>query len=137
MTAASSRSRTAACRAVATQPGAAPDTHRLAMLLDGALERIAQARGCIEYDALADKDRLLAAAVSIVAELRTGSEMQIDGAIAVNLDDLYDYCHRQLIKANIQNHAPTLDEVMDLLGEVRSAWIALPPHARTPRVVAL
>jgi flagellar protein FliS len=136
MTAAFSRSSTlAAYQTVATHGGvAAADPHRLiVMLMDGALERIAQARGCIQHDALPEKNRLLAAAVSIVEELRSSLDLKLGGTIAANLDDLYDYCCRQLIKANMQNHVPTLDEVTHLLGEIRAAWIALPQEARALR----
>jgi flagellar secretion chaperone FliS len=136
MTAAYPRSSTlAAYQTVATHGGvAAADPHRLiVMLMDGALERIAKARGCIQHGALPEKNRLLSAAVSIVEELRASLNLKEGGAIAANLDDLYDYCCRQLIKANLQNHVPMLDEVTHLLGEIRSAWIALPQEARALR----
>jgi len=139
MTAAYSRSSTlAAYQTVATHGGvAAADPHRLiVMLMDGALDRIAQARGCIQHHALGQKNHLLHAAVSIVEELRASLDLKMGGTIAANLDDLYDYCCRQLIKANMQNHAPTLDEVTHLLGEIRSAWIALPQEARALRATA-
>ena len=40
---------------------------------------------------------------------------------------------RQLVKANINNRVATLDEVTQLLNEIRSAWIALPAEARALR----
>jgi flagellar protein FliS len=136
MSAAYPRSSTLAdYQSVATHGGvAAADPHRLIiMLMDGALDRIAQARGCIQHSAFADKNRLLSTAVNIVEELRASLNLKEGGAIAANLDDLYDYCCRQLIKANLQNHVPYLDEVSHLLGEIRSAWIALPQEARALR----
>jgi len=138
MTLANPRSSTLAYQTVATHGGvAAADPHGLiVMLMDGALDRIAKARGCIQHHALADKNRLLSSAVSIVEELRGSLDLKVGGTIAANLDDLYDYCCRQLIKANLQNHVPTLDEVTHLLGEIRSAWIALPQDARALRASA-
>jgi flagellar secretion chaperone FliS len=113
---------------------AAADPHKLIlMLMDGALERIALARGRIEHKELSEKNRLLSAAVSIVEELRASLDLKAGGSLAANLDDLYDYMARQLINANLQNKVETLDEVSGLLREIRSAWVLLPAEARTPR----
>jgi flagellar protein FliS len=103
------------------------------MLMDGALERIAQARGCMQHGAGGDKNALLASAVAIIDELRCSLDLEAGGAIATNLGDLYDYLCRQLVKANISNRAEILDEVTQLLNEIRSAWITLPSEARALR----
>src|SRR5262245_3714470 len=125
----------AAYQSVATHGGvAAADPHRLiVMLMDGALERLAQARGCIKNGALTDKNHLISTAVAIIDELRCSLDLANGGPIAANLDDLYDYMCRQLVKANLSNRIETLDEVSQLLGEIRSAWIALPAEARALR----
>ena len=49
---------------------------------------------------------------------------------AGNLRDLYDYMERQLVKANVENRLPLLEEVAALLGEIRSAWAAVPLATR-------
>lgn len=125
-------------QSVATHGGvAASDPHRLIlMLIDGALERIARARGCMRNGALTEKNQLLHAAVSIVEELRCSLDLSAGGAIGANLEDLYDYVGRRLMKANLQNRVDVLDEVASLLGEIRAAWIALPPEVRTARAPA-
>jgi len=113
---------------------AAADPHRLiVMLMDGALERLAQARGCIANNAVADKNQLISAAIAIIDELRASLDMKAGGPIAANLDDLYDSMCRQLVKANLTNRVEIIDEVTHLLGEIRSAWIALPAEARALR----
>ncbi|MBX5459642.1 MAG: flagellar export chaperone FliS [Steroidobacteraceae bacterium] len=125
----------AAYQSVAAHGGVATDDpHRLiVMLMDGALERIARARGCIQNGALADKNQLISSACAIVDELRCSLDLKQGGPLAANLDDLYDYMCRQLVKANLNNRVETLDEVSHLLGEIRSAWIALPAEARALR----
>ena len=125
----------AAYQSVAVHGGvAAADPHRLVvMLMDGALERIARARGYIENGALQEKNDLLASAVAIIDELRVSLDLKAGGPIAANLEDLYDYMCRQLVKANLSNRLETLDEVSHLLSEIRSAWIALPAEARALR----
>lgn len=138
MTAYSRSSTLAAYQSVAAHGGvAAADPHRLiVMLMDGALERIAQARGCMQHGAGGDKNGLLSAATAIVDELRGSLDLKAGGSIAANLDDLYDYICRQLLKANLGNHPAILDEVTQLLTEIRSAWIALPADARAMRPAA-
>jgi|KBSMisStandDraft_5_1062788.scaffolds.fasta_scaffold850153_2 flagellar protein FliS len=135
MTAYNRPSTLAAYQSVATHGGvAAADPHRLiVMLMDGALERIARARGCMQNGAMADKNQMISAAVAIIDELRCSLDLANGGPLAANLDDLYDYMCRQLIKANLNNRAATLDEVANLLNEIRSAWIALPAEARALR----
>jgi len=127
-------SRTSAYNSVAAHGGvAAADPHRLIlMLMDGALERISHARGKMAHGENAEKNRLLHAAVKIVEELRASLDLRAGGAIAANLDDLYDYMGRQLVSANLQNRVATLDEVSHLLHEIRSAWVTLPPIRALP-----
>jgi flagellar protein FliS len=110
---------------------AAADPHKLiVMLMDGALERIATARGCMERKDMIEKARLLNRAVSIVGELRNSLDMQAGGQIAANLADLYDYMGRSLLKSNADNSTKLLDEVSTLLHEIRGAWVAIPAQAR-------
>ena len=110
---------------------AASDPHRLiVMLLDGALERIATARGCMQRNETAEKTRLLNRAVSIVGELRNSLDLRNGGQIAANLAELYDYMCRRLLRAQTDNKVEMLDEVSSLLHEIRAAWLAIAPEAR-------
>lgn len=110
---------------------AASDPHRLiVMLLDGALERIVTARGCMQRNETAEKARLINRAVSIVGELRNSLDLRNGGQIAANLAELYDYMCRRLLRATTENRAEMLDEVTALLHEIRGAWLAIAPEAR-------
>jgi len=128
MTAYSRSSSLAAYQSVAAHGGvAAADPHRLIVLLiDGALERIAAARGAIEHNAVEAKGKLLHRAVAIVDELRASLNLAAGGEIASNLADLYEYAGRQLMRANSESRVEPLDEVSSLLREIRSAWIQIP-----------
>ena len=87
-------------------------------LMDSALERIDRARLSWE------KHELVAGAVQIVGELRSTLNVRDGGPFAANLDDLCEYMSRQLVSANLQNRDATLDEVADLLREIRkNAWM--------------
>lgn len=111
---------------------AAADPHRLVvMLMDGALERITTARGCLTRGETAEKARLINRAVSIIGELRSSLDLKGGGQIAANLGELYDYMCRRLLKATAENRAEILDEVVRLLNEIRNAWVAIPNEARS------
>jgi flagellar secretion chaperone FliS len=128
MTAYSSRPQLAAYQSVAAHGGvAAADPHQLVvMLMDGALERIAGARGAMQNQATAQKTRLIHKAVEIVHELHASLNMEQGGDIARNLGDLYEFMGRQMLRANVENRVELLDEAATLLREIRSAWIQIP-----------
>ena len=107
---------------------AAADPHKLVvMLMDGALERITTARGCMNRGDIAEKAKLLNRAVSILGELRGCLDMNKGGTIANNLGELYDYMCRRILTASSENRGEVLDEVSTLLHEIRSAWLAIAP----------
>ena len=122
----------AAYRSTAVHSGVdAADPHRLVvMLMDGALERIAAASGMMKNGNGVEKAQLLHRAVAIIDELRNTLNMKAGGAIAANLDALYEYMCQRLMQANAQNKPEWLDEVSRLLGEIRSAWLQIPQANR-------
>jgi flagellar protein FliS len=117
---------------------AAADSHGLVlMLMNAAVERMTMARGCIEHGEIARKAKLLHSCVKIIGELRGILNISEGGSLAQNLSDLYDYMMRRLLRANVETNAACITEVLSLLGEVRSAWIAIGPQVRQPAPRAL
>jgi flagellar secretion chaperone FliS len=109
--------------------GAAP--HGLVlMLMNAAMERMAIARGCIDRGDIVRKSSVLHSCVTIMAELRGSLNLAEGGALAQNLDDLYDYMIRQLMLANARSDAGLVMEVSHLLDEIRGAWTAIGPEVR-------
>ncbi len=97
--------------------------HRLIqMLMEGALERIAIAKGCIQRQDIAAKGQQIGKAVDIIGGLREGLNAQAGGELAANLDALYDYLQRRLLEANLHSDIMILDEVADLLRPIKEAW---------------
>jgi flagellar protein FliS len=103
------------------------------MLLDGALERIAYARGCILQKDTVNKAQYIHHAVRIIGELKGSLDLAKGGKIAANLDALYEYMIRKLLMASMHNRLDDLEEVTRLLGEIRGAWVAIPLEARSAR----
>jgi len=101
--------------------------HRLIqMLMEGALDKIATAKGHMLRGNLAEKGRHISWAISIISGLQSSLDMEGGGEISRNLDDLYDYMVRRLGTAGIDNDPAILDEITSLLVEVKMAWDVIP-----------
>ena len=95
------------------------------MLYDGALERIAQAKGAIEYKQTELKGKRINAAIGVIGGLRESLDRDKGGEISANLDALYVYIQGLLVKAHMENDLAKLDEAGVLLGDLRSAWVQI------------
>ena len=105
--------------------------HRLIqMLMAGALEKIAIAKGYMERQEIAKKGSHISWAISIIDGLRASLNLEQGGEIAQNLDDLYDYMTRRLARANVENNTDLLDEVASLLRTIKGAWDDIPEDIR-------
>lgn len=100
------------------------------MLFDGALERIAQARGAIEHRDIVRKGERIGKAIAIVDGLRGSLDFETGGELAANLDGLYDYVQRRLVTANARSDVAALDEAAALVREIRDGWDAIPAEER-------
>ncbi len=97
--------------------------HRLIqMLLEGALDRLAKARGAIEREQLALKGEMLGKTIAIVMALRESLDFEQGGEIASNLDSLYDYIAQRLLDVTRNNQLAPLDEAVSLLREIKEGW---------------
>ena len=109
--------------------GASP--HQLIeMLLKGALDKIAIAKGYMAREDWAEKGVELNKSIAIVQELRASIDIESGGTLAQRLDNLYDYMIRTLLTANLENSTAKLDEVTSLLGEIYESWVLIPGDLR-------
>ncbi len=102
-------------------------------LLDGALDRLASAKGSISRNEVARKGELLSSVITILDSMRASLDYDKGGEIAVNLGALYDYIERRLIEANVSSDVTILDEVSELLREIKSGWESVPASVRNSR----
>jgi flagellar secretion chaperone FliS len=111
--------------------------HRLVqMLMEGALDKIAIAKGAVERKDIQARHDHIFWAESIINGLRSSLDFDKGGEIARNLDALYDYMSRRLLEANNRNDAAILDEVSDLMKEIKGAWDTMPENIRNARTRA-
>lgn len=102
------------------------DPHRLIqMLFEGALKRIAFAKGAMQRKQIEEKGKFIGQTIEIVGGLRASLDKENGGDIAANLESLYEYIGRQLVTANIKDSEDILDEVSGLLSDVKTAWDAI------------
>ena len=98
----------------------------ITMLLDGALERVAAAKGAMERSEVAMTGEAIGKAISIVDNLRVSLDQNQGGPIAENLSALYEYMTRRLLEANATKDTAMLGEVAGLLKEIKVAWDQVP-----------
>ena len=102
--------------------------HRLIqMLYEGAIERLACAKGALAHQDIATKGIMLGRAISILSGLRECLDNSVDSELPDNLDRLYDYMQRRLLVANINNDQAMIDEVLSLIKTVKSGWDEIGP----------
>ncbi|MFT5134808.1 MAG: flagellar protein FliS [Gammaproteobacteria bacterium] len=109
--------------------------HRLIqMLMEGALSRIMKAKVYIKNNDVQMKGEFISMAISIIGGLRDSLDHKAGADLALNLDNLYEYMSSRLLEANIKSDISILDEVHDLLSEIKAAWdaIAQPPISSPP-----
>ncbi|MDE2080250.1 MAG: flagellar export chaperone FliS [Burkholderiales bacterium] len=112
--------------------GATPH-HLVAMLFEGFMEALAQARGAMRERQFELKGRAIRRATSIVEEgLRGGLDLRAGGTLARDLDALYLYLCQRLTLANLHNDESALDECQRLMRPLQDAWreIGSRPAAR-------
>ncbi|WP_064606703.1 flagellar export chaperone FliS [Photobacterium sp. J15] len=101
--------------------------HRvISMLMAGAIERLIQGKAAMQQGSIAVKGERLGKALDIVISLRSCLSMEDGGDIASNLDSLYDFMIQQIYKANQDNVPEPVDDVIDMLREIKVAWDQIP-----------
>jgi flagellar protein FliS len=106
--------------------------HKLiSMLYEGLLKHLRIARAHMANGEVGPKASALSKAMSILDQgLRMSLDPEAGGEIATKLHALYDYCERRLLHANLHNDLAALDEVMQLIEPLRSAWLQINPDAQ-------
>ena len=113
------------------QEVSAADPHRLTlMLLQGALDRIAYAKGAMERKEFESKSEHITRVVSILVYLRDTLDFEAGGELSENLQALYNYVIELVNQAHIKNILDPLDEAYSLIEPIRDAWVQIPEEAK-------
>ncbi len=95
------------------------------MLYDGAIKN---ANFAVEYIKSGEIEKVhdsLIKTKNIVTELLATLNMEHGGEIAKNLKSLYSYMFSLLIEANMEKKSEPVLNVIDLLKELRGAWVQI------------
>ena len=111
-----------------TQSGVAyADPHTLIkMLFDGLLSKLSESRGHLDRKEIKEKGEKIGRAMEIIEALKASLDIEAGGELAENLFSLYDYCTTRLVQANIRNDSSIVDEVYELISEIRQGWMGIP-----------
>lgn len=110
---------------------ASASPHQLiVMLYDGALTALANAKGCIARKDIENRAKQLNKANAIILGLRDFLDMDKGGEVAENLDALYDYIVRGIIDANRTQSEERVQELINLVLELKTGWCAMPLDIR-------
>ncbi len=95
------------------------------MLYDGAIKNANFAVQYMESGEIEKVHDSLIKTKNIVTELLATLNMDQGGEIAKNLKSLYSYMFSQLIEANMEKKTAPVLTVIDLLKELRGAWVQI------------
>ena len=98
---------------------ATADPHRLTlMLMQGALDKLAYAKGAISRGDLKGRSDNVSKATAIFINLKDTLDIEVGGEMAQNLDSLYEYIINQLTSIDADNGVGLIDEVIALFSLV-------------------
>jgi len=101
--------------------------HRLVqMLMEGVLDKIMASKRFMAANEVAKKGENISWTISIIDSLRGCLNVELGGEFAENLYSLYGYMEQRLLEANIKNDPEILDEVAQLMIQVKSGWDGIP-----------
>jgi len=102
---------------------ASADPHRvIQLLMQGALEKLALGKGCIERCDWEGKAAALTRASEIINALRDALDRDVNPELVDNLESLYEYMIVRITEASIAKDTAIIDQVMGLILQIKGAW---------------
>ena len=105
----------------------------LVLLYDAAIRDVKDAIGALQDGDRSRKAKALDQGVKVVTELLSSLRPEKAPEIAANLSNLYDFMIDRMIRSNAQNEDCDLQSVVNLLSELRGAWVEAIRINRTQR----
>ena len=106
------------------------------MLYDGAIKNASFAVEHMKSGEIEKVHNCLIKAKNIVTELMATLNMEKGGDVAKNLQSLYSYMFSQLIEANMEKKTQPIVVVIELLKELRVAWVEINKKSKTQSKVS-
>jgi flagellar protein FliS len=122
---------------VETAVGSADPLGLVIMLYDGAILSVNKAMAALRDRNTRVKGESISKAIQIIeGGLRASLDRKAGGAIALQLDALYEYMCRRLLAGSMRNDPAPMAEVARLLADLRESWWALANRPAASREAA-
>ncbi len=115
---------------ITTQVGTADRLQLVVMLYEGAISFLSQAREKMANKDAAGKGLYIGKALDIIAELNASLNFHEGKDLAANLFHLYNFMTAHLTRANLNWDIQAVEEVRDILMQLREAWLEVCQKAR-------
>ncbi len=102
---------------------AASPLGRVVLLYEQAVHDLAGALSSLKAGDVELRTQKISHALLVIGQLQACLDLDRGGEVARHLDRFYDLVRRRLLEAQIKNSVAILQEQIDLLLSVRSAWI--------------
>lgn len=99
--------------------------HMVKLLMQGVLDKLSTAKAGLTEQNYKLKGENIGAAISIVGGLQCSLDFEQGKEIAENLNNLYDYIAITLTEASKNNDIDKIDEVINLMSDIKSGWDAI------------
>lgn len=102
------------------------------MCYDGMLRFMRKAREALDSKDIENKVKYVNKTLAIIDELQSSLDFVRGGEVARNLDRVYDYFNRELMKVTMHNNVEALENCERLVRELRSAWAKIASENQNP-----
>lgn len=92
------------------------------MCYEGAIDNLKIAKEKYAQKDFEGKCNVINKTQDIINEMQCSLDFEKGGKIAENLNSLYNYVIKQILSADINQNMDTLDEVIGILSDLKSAW---------------
>lgn len=105
---------------------AVADPYRvIQLMMQGCIERVAQAKGAIERRDFENKSIAISKSMALLNGLQDALDLSY-GKVPEDLFSLYDYMKQRLLDSSRNMDVVPLDEVSTLMITIKSGWDAIP-----------
>ena len=106
---------------------ATADNHQVIfMLLQGLLDSVAIAKGCILRKDIEGRAKSINRSINITSGLIDGINHKVHPEIGENFEALYRYVQVRLNDAALEQSVEPLDEIVNLITPIKDAWLNIP-----------
>lgn len=106
---------------------ATADNHQVIfMLLQGLLDSVAVAKGCILRKDIEGRAKSINRSINITSGLIDGINHKVYPEIGENFEALYRYVQVRLNDAALEQSVEPLDEIVTLITPIKDAWLNIP-----------